>query len=95
MDPLALNRLVEKAKAEATATGAMASHKDVLAGSDEFGIQKEALAEKAEEVASSLEKLAEDDEVNEALEKLARVERKSNMYIAKLLTAIDVMAEVN
>lgn len=95
MDPLELNRLVEKAKAEATATGATAPHEDVLAGSDELGIQKEALAAEAEKFASGLEKLAEEDEVIEVLEKKAMQERKSHMYIAKLLTAIDVISEVS
>ena len=80
MDPLALNRLVEKAKAEATATGATTPPKDVLDSPDEFGIQKEALGVKAEELASGLEKVAEQ-------------ERRSNLYITKLLTALDVMAD--
>ena len=93
MDPLELNRLVEKAKAEATATGATAPHEDVLAGSDESGIQKGAA--EAEKLASGLEKLVEEDEMSEVLEKKAGQERKSHMYIAKLLTAIDVMSEVS
>jgi hypothetical protein len=92
MDQLELNRMVERARAEATATGATAPHKDALAGSDEMGIQKEALADKAEELASGLEKFAEEDEVTEALEKQAMQERKGHMYIAKLLTALDVMS---
>jgi Fic family protein len=96
VDPLELNRLVEKAKAEATATGAIeAPHKDILDTSEEEGFPKEALASKAEDLAKGLDKMAEDDEMVEALEKKSAAERKSHMYIAKLLTAIDIMSEVN
>lgn len=93
MDPLELNRLIEKAKAEATATGAIeAPHEDVLGGSEEGSTK---LASKAEELSAELDKMAEEDEMTEALEKKAKKERASHMYIAKLLTAIDVMSEVS
>lgn len=91
MDPLELNRMIERAKAEATATGASAPHKDTLGESLGGEIPKEAKS-KAEELAAQLDQAVEDEEAEAVLEKRAAEERRGHMYIAKLLTALDVMS---
>ncbi len=95
MDPLDLNRMIEKAKAEASATGAIeAPHKDILDGLGE-GLPREVLAsEHIEKIVEKIDGVVQEDELVEAMEKKAAAERKRHMYIAKLLTAIDTMSEL-
>ena len=94
MDPLELNRIVERAKADATAAGALeAPHKDLDA--EKLGsVQREVEDSDIERLSGWLESLAEDSVEEESLNKQAEAERSRHMNVAKLLTALDTLMEV-
>jgi hypothetical protein len=94
VDALELNRLVEKAKAEATATGAVdAPNRDLTSeklGSVQKGIQDSDI----ERLSGWLENLADEADRSEEIKKEAEAERCRHLNIAKLLTALDTLMEV-
>lgn len=94
MDPLELNRIVEKAKAEATATGALEAPRKEIDAEKLGGVQKEVEDSDIERLSGWLEDLAEESVEEETLKKEAGAERSRNMNVAKLLAALDTLMEV-
>lgn len=99
MDPIVdVNALVEKAKADASATGASkAPNKDPLAktGVDQaaesiFGVSDESI----DRLLLELEGLAEREDTDQATKFQDAIERGRHVKIAKLLAAVDVLSGV-
>jgi len=94
VDPLELNRIVEKAKADATAVGAFEAPRREIDAEKLGSVQREVEDSDIERLSGWLESLAEDSVEEENLSKLAEAERSRNMNVAKLLTALDTLMEV-
>lgn len=100
MDPIVdVNKLVEQAKADASATGAAkpASNKDSPAKTDVdkaaealFGVSDESV----DRLIAELEGLAEKDDKDLADQVHSDAERGRHVKIAKLLAAVDVISGV-
>lgn len=96
MDPVEINALVEKAKADASATGAK-SPKDAspridasLAAESILGVSDE----KVDRLASEIMDLAEQETKEAEVKKQAATKRECHLKVAKLLAAMDVFAGV-
>ena len=94
MDPVDIRAMVERAKADASATGAIrkAPNEGLDSLLDDVG--RVQAKESAESLAREIEEMVDRDAADEQLAKRAAEERGRLIKIAKLLAALDVIAEV-
>lgn len=99
MNPVDVNRLVEQAKADASAAGA--SQKALIKNADAAAPDRDPVNtllstpdSEVERLSQELMDLAEQEADEEKATKLAEVERGRHIKMAKVLAAIDVLAGV-
>lgn len=99
MNPVDVNRLVEQAKADASATGA--TNKALIKKADAEAHDTDPVNtllstpdSEVERLSQELMDLAEQEAGEEAIKKQAEVERGRHIKMAKVLAAIDVLAGV-
>lgn len=101
MDPVDIDKLIEKAKADASATGAKEAPTGNLDRLDDEAKTSEASSifqvsdDQVEDLSQRVMDLAEEDVADEELAKSAALERAGHLKVAKLLTALDVFSGVN
>lgn len=96
MDPVELNKMVEKAKADASATGASkkAPPKDSPAVKSERSADSllEIPDEEVDRLAQEVVNFGQEEDREQGNKKQAELERGRHVKIAKLLAAMDVFA---